>query len=257
MGDAAQARLLPGDELVGGGPRVGDALRATAAASATRSEAAARASATRSFGARRTGQGLLEPAAETCKSHITTDTTSSVQPKEGNPIPSRIYRNGVPGCQSPTRVLREPPRPDGGTVRRRRECPRCGHRFTTFERREPDPLHVVKRNGERQRFDRTKLRAALLKPPTSGRDARDIEAIVDRIETAVTERRGALLRARRPAVPRRSSASSTGGPISSSPERCRPHPDLQASGAARPPPVPSGPRARIRSPPRSRLKERI
>ena len=96
-------------------------------------------------------------------------------------------------CQSPTRVLESRRAPDGGTVRRRRECSRCGHRFTTFERREPEPLHVIKRDGERQRFDRTKLRAALLnaahKRPVI---ASDIEAIVDRIEIAVDDGGGEL-----------------------------------------------------------------
>jgi transcriptional repressor NrdR len=82
---------------------------------------------------------------------------------------------------------------DGVSIRRRRECSQCGHRFTTFERREPEPLYVIKRDGERQRFDRTKLRAALLnaahKRPVI---ASDIEAIVDRIETAVADGRGEL-----------------------------------------------------------------
>jgi transcriptional repressor NrdR len=73
-------------------------------------------------------------------------------------------------------------------VRRRRECTRCGHRYTTFERREPDPSYVIKRGGERQRFDRAKLRAALLgaahKRPVI---ASDIEAIVDRVELAAAD----------------------------------------------------------------------
>jgi len=73
-------------------------------------------------------------------------------------------------------------------VRRRRECPECGRRFTTFERREPEPAYVVKRDGERQRFDRTKLRGALLaaghKRPIT---AMDVEAIVDRIEMTAAD----------------------------------------------------------------------
>jgi len=74
-------------------------------------------------------------------------------------------------------------------VRRRRECSGCGRRFTTFERREPEPAYVIKRNAERQRFDRTKLRAALLnaahKRPVT---ASDVEAIVDRVESALVDR---------------------------------------------------------------------
>jgi transcriptional repressor NrdR len=87
-----------------------------------------------------------------------------------------------PACQSPTRVS-ETRAASGGAVRRRRQCTSCGHRFTTFERVERGPLSVRKRDGSRQRFDRVKLRAALLgaahKRPVS---APDVERIVDRIE---------------------------------------------------------------------------
>ncbi len=46
-------------------------------------------------------------------------------------------------------------------MRRRRRCSSCGHRFTTFERYERGPLFVRKRGGERQPFDRLKLRGGL------------------------------------------------------------------------------------------------
>jgi transcriptional repressor NrdR len=92
-----------------------------------------------------------------------------------------------PQCQSPTRVAETRSADSGAAVRRRRVCAR-GHRFTTFERREPDPIHVRKRGGHRQRFDRTKLRAALLraahKRPVS---PRDVERIVDQVEAAGSE----------------------------------------------------------------------
>jgi transcriptional repressor NrdR len=48
-----------------------------------------------------------------------------------------------------------------GAIRRRRECLVCQQRFTTFERVEETPLHVVKRDGSRQPFDRSKLLAGL------------------------------------------------------------------------------------------------
>jgi transcriptional repressor NrdR len=48
-----------------------------------------------------------------------------------------------------------------GAIRRRRECLVCSQRFTTFERVEETPLYVVKRDGSRQPFDRTKLLAGL------------------------------------------------------------------------------------------------
>lgn len=105
-----------------------------------------------------------------------------------NATASRISIVVCPSCRSQSRVLESRRAPDGDSVRRRRECPSCGRRFTTFERREAEPAYVVKRNGERQRFDRTKLRAALLaaghKRPIT---AVDVEAIVDRIEVAASD----------------------------------------------------------------------
>jgi transcriptional repressor NrdR len=98
-----------------------------------------------------------------------------------------------PACQSSTRVLESRASEAGGAVRRRRECPSCGRRFTTYERREPEPIHVIKRDGERQRFDRTKLRAALLnaahKRPV---EPAAIEPIVGRIEAEVERSGGEL-----------------------------------------------------------------
>ena len=50
---------------------------------------------------------------------------------------------------------------DGSTIRRRRECLDCRHRFTTFERLEPAALFVVKRSGTREPFDREKVAAGV------------------------------------------------------------------------------------------------
>src|SRR5215212_7167831 len=105
-----------------------------------------------------------------------------------NATASRISIVVCPSCRSQSRVLESRRAPDGDSVRRRRECPSCGRRFTTFERREPEPAYVIKRDGERQRFDRTKLRGALTaaahKRPIT---AVDVEAIVDRIEMAASD----------------------------------------------------------------------
>ncbi len=46
---------------------------------------------------------------------------------------------------------------EGRAVRRRRECPKCEHRFTTFERQELSSMIVVKRDGTREPYSRTKL----------------------------------------------------------------------------------------------------
>jgi transcriptional repressor NrdR len=98
-----------------------------------------------------------------------------------------------PSCERSTRVLESRHAEAGTAIRRRRECPTCGRRFTTYERREPDPLYVIKRDGERQRFDHTKLRAALLraahKRPV---EPAAIESVVGRIEAELTRAGGEL-----------------------------------------------------------------
>ena len=98
-----------------------------------------------------------------------------------------------PSCERSTRVLESRHADAGTAIRRRRECPTCGRRFTTYERREPDPLYVIKRDGERQRFDHTKLRAALLraahKRPV---EPAAIESVVGRIEAELTRAGGEL-----------------------------------------------------------------
>ena len=98
-----------------------------------------------------------------------------------------------PSCERSTRVLESRQAEAGTATRRRRECPSCGRRFTTYERREPDPLYVIKRDGERQRFDHTKLRAALLraahKRPV---EPAAIESVVGRIEGELTRAGGEL-----------------------------------------------------------------
>ena len=50
---------------------------------------------------------------------------------------------------------------DGACIRRRRECPECGSRFTTFERVQLREVVVVKKNGDKERFDREKLELSL------------------------------------------------------------------------------------------------
>ena len=56
-----------------------------------------------------------------------------------------------------SRVLDSRPASDGASIRRRRECPSCGKRFTTYEVIDTLPIAVVKRNGAREFFDKHKL----------------------------------------------------------------------------------------------------
>jgi transcriptional repressor NrdR len=88
-----------------------------------------------------------------------------------------------PACDRPTRTLETRSADGGAAIRRRRECRSCGRRFTTFERREPEPAWVLKRSGERQRFDRAKLSGALARATHKlDIDPRELELIVNRIE---------------------------------------------------------------------------
>ena len=69
-----------------------------------------------------------------------------------------------PRCEATgTRVIDSRDLEGGTTIRRRRECEACAHRFTTYERPEGARLAVVKREGTREDFDRGKLQAGLLK----------------------------------------------------------------------------------------------
>lgn len=63
-----------------------------------------------------------------------------------------------PFCQNEdTQVRDSRPTEDGASIRRRRQCPACGARFTTFERAQLRELFVVKRSGRRAPFERDKL----------------------------------------------------------------------------------------------------
>ena len=62
-----------------------------------------------------------------------------------------------------SKVIDSRPSDNHEAIRRRRECIRCGMRFTTFERREEVPLIVVKKDGARETFDRQKIMRGLLR----------------------------------------------------------------------------------------------
>ena len=89
-----------------------------------------------------------------------------------------------PYCKfSDNKVIDSRPSDDDSTIRRRRECCKCGERFTTYERVELKPLMVIKKDGSRQPFDREKLIAGIMKscekrPVTTAQ----IEEIVHTIE---------------------------------------------------------------------------
>jgi transcriptional repressor NrdR len=78
---------------------------------------------------------------------------------------------------------------EGATIRRRRECEKCGHRFTTYEEVEHEGLMVLKRDGRREEFSREKLlsgiKKACQKRPIS---LKAMDELVDHIVAAVTEK---------------------------------------------------------------------
>ncbi len=78
---------------------------------------------------------------------------------------------------------------EGEVIRRRRECLECSRRFTSYERIDEIPYMVVKKDGRRERFERQKLIAGLLKAcekrPVS---VAQVEGVADKIEATLQER---------------------------------------------------------------------
>ena len=69
-----------------------------------------------------------------------------------------------PYCDNPdTKVVDSRPTDEGQAIRRRRECEQCARRFTTYEKIEEIPLIVVKKDGSRQTFDRSKVMNGIIK----------------------------------------------------------------------------------------------
>ena len=97
-----------------------------------------------------------------------------------------------PYCQhTDSRVLESRSTEAGQSVRRRRECLLCKHRFTTYERIEFVPITVLKRDGKRESFDRSKLLRGMVRAcEKTGVSQRRLEVIVDEIEAEVQQHYG-------------------------------------------------------------------
>ena len=97
-----------------------------------------------------------------------------------------------PSCQhTDSRVLESRAADGGRSVRRRRECLNCEFRFTTYERVETVPITVVKRNGHRETFNRSKLLHGLLRAcEKTGLELARLETVVDEIEVQLQQRSG-------------------------------------------------------------------
>jgi transcriptional repressor NrdR len=92
-----------------------------------------------------------------------------------------------PLCQADdTKVVDSRLASEGAAVRRRRRCPSCGHRFTTYERVDEVPLTVVKSDGATEPFDRAKIVKGV-EAATKGRNlsAGQIEQLAESVEDSV------------------------------------------------------------------------
>lgn len=95
-----------------------------------------------------------------------------------------------PFCSSDnTRVIDSRPADDNSSIRRRRLCDDCGKRFTTYEKVETIPLIVIKKDNNREQYDRAKIEAGVLrachKRPVS---VNQINRLVDEVEIEIFNR---------------------------------------------------------------------
>lgn len=93
----------------------------------------------------------------------------------------------MPFCgRDNTRVIDSRPSDDNNAIRRRRVCDVCGKRFTTYEKVETIPLIVIKKDNNREPYDRSKIEAGVLrachKRPVS---ANEITGLIDEVETDI------------------------------------------------------------------------
>ena len=86
-----------------------------------------------------------------------------------------------------TRVIDSRPAEDNNSIRRRRVCDECGKRFTTYEKVETIPLIIIKKDNNRETYDRAKIEAGVLrachKRPVS---VQQITALVDEVENEIS-----------------------------------------------------------------------
>ncbi|MCI8415959.1 MAG: transcriptional repressor NrdR [Lachnospiraceae bacterium] len=95
-----------------------------------------------------------------------------------------------PFCsQDGTRVIDSRPAEDNFTIRRRRLCDVCGKRFTTYEKIETIPIIVIKKDNNRETYDRDKLAGGVLRACHKRPIAlKDINQVVDSVENEIFKR---------------------------------------------------------------------
>ena len=100
------------------------------------------------------------------------------------------YIMKCPYCGNPdTRVIDSRPAEDNNSIRRRRSCDECGKRFTTYEKVETIPLIVIKKDNNREQYDRAKIEQGILsacyKRPVP---ASEIQRTIDAVELEIFNR---------------------------------------------------------------------
>ena len=87
-----------------------------------------------------------------------------------------------------SKVIDSRPSENHEAIRRRRECSKCGTRFTTYERREETPLLVVKKDGCKETFDRQKIMNGLVRATVKRNiSIRTLDALIDSIESELRD----------------------------------------------------------------------
>lgn len=99
----------------------------------------------------------------------------------------RVTQMKCPYCnEADTKVIDSRPADDNSSIRRRRQCERCGKRFTTYEKLETMPLMVIKKDNSRETYDRSKIEAGIIhschKRPVS---PQQINSMIDEIENQI------------------------------------------------------------------------
>ena len=92
-----------------------------------------------------------------------------------------------PYCnEDETKVIDSRPVDDNCSIRRRRQCEKCGRRFTTYEKLETMPLMVIKKDNTRESYDRSKMESGVIrschKRPVS---TQQIDSMIDEIENQI------------------------------------------------------------------------
>ena len=92
-----------------------------------------------------------------------------------------------PYCnEDETKVIDSRPVDDNCSIRRRRQCEKCGRRFTTYEKLETMPLMVIKKDNSRETYDRSKIESGVIrschKRPVS---TQQIDSMIDEIENQI------------------------------------------------------------------------